>query len=58
MSGWSATGERLQFHRDPGLERKEGIGIAGWDAGNRGSSADVVPGMDAAKVGLQSGDIL
>jgi regulator of sigma E protease len=51
-------GQKQRFIVTPTLEAKEGTGNAGWDLQNQVLVADVIPGMDAAKVGLRAGDIL
>lgn len=52
------AGQRERFTVVPVLEPKEGTGFAGWEPQTEVQIADVVPGMGAAKVGLQAGDVL
>ena len=42
----------------PVLDEKAGGGYAGWDDANEIRLADVMPNMEAAKAGLQRGDVL
>ncbi|MBI3683480.1 MAG: RIP metalloprotease RseP [Acidobacteria bacterium] len=42
----------------PALDEKNGIGVAGWAEQNRVQIAVVEPGTEAARVGLERGDIL
>ena len=51
-------GQRERFNVTPELNPKEGIGYLGWEPQREVQVADVMPGMDAARVGLQSGDVL
>ena len=51
-------GERKQFTVTPVLDPKNGIGFAGWAEQSEIEIAAILPNMDAAKVGLQKGDIL
>lgn len=52
------AGQRERFTVTPVLEPKEGTGFAGWEPQTEVQIADVLPGMSAAKVGLQPGDVL
>jgi regulator of sigma E protease len=52
------AGERKRFIVVPALDPKEGTGFAGWEPQTDVQVADVIAGMDAAKVGLEPGDIL
>lgn len=51
-------GQRERFNVTPELNPKEGIGYLGWEPQREVQVADVMPGMDAARVGLHSGDVL
>jgi regulator of sigma E protease len=52
------NGLRQRFIVTPALEAREGTGTAGWDLQNPVVVVDVIPGLDAAKVGLRPGDVL
>jgi regulator of sigma E protease len=52
------NGVREHFTVVPTLDPKEGIGYAGWEPQTEVQIADVMPDMDAARVGLQQGDVL
>jgi regulator of sigma E protease len=52
------SGLRQRFIVTPALEAREGTGTAGWDLQNPVVVVDVIPGLDAAKVGLRPGDVL
>jgi len=51
-------GHRELFTVTPVLDEKGGGGYAGWDDANEIRLADVMPNMEAAKAGLQRGDVL
>ncbi len=52
------AGQRQRFTVTPILEPKEGTGFVGWEPMTEVQIADVVPGMGAANIGLQPGDVL
>lgn len=59
LTVWAERGgQRDRYTVTPVLEPKEGTGFAGWEPQTEVQIADVVPGMGAAKVGLQPGDVL
>lgn len=51
-------GHRELFTITPVLDEKAGGGYAGWDDANEIRLAEVMPNMEAAKAGLQRGDVL
>jgi regulator of sigma E protease len=52
------NGQRKLLQVTPTLDPKNGIGIAGWTEQNEIEIAGILANMDAAKQGLQKGDIL
>ncbi len=52
------NGQRKHFVFTPALDSKSGAGVAGWAESTDIEVASVVPGMGAAKAGLERGDIL
>jgi len=52
------NGLRERFTVTPALEPKEGTGFAGWAPQTQVQVAEVIPNMDAVRVGLQPGDTL
>jgi regulator of sigma E protease len=50
--------ELLNLNVTPELDPKHGIGVAGWSERTQIEIGGLVPGMDAAKKGLQKGDLL
>jgi regulator of sigma E protease len=51
-------GNRITTEVTPSLDDRNGIGLAGWSAESEIHIAKVFPDMEAAKAGLQKGDIL
>ena len=51
-------GHRELLNVTPALDEKQGGGVAGWDDANEIRIADVFPNMQAAKAGLQRGDVV
>jgi regulator of sigma E protease len=51
-------GSRLTFTVTPVFDERSGIGVAGWAEEAEIEVAKVFPDMEAAKVGIQPGDIL
>lgn len=59
LSVWfMRNGERKRVVLVPSLDPKNGIGFAGWVEQNEIELVRVEPSMDAARAGLQKGDIL
>jgi regulator of sigma E protease len=52
------NGDRKHFEFTPVMDNRSGAGVAGWAESAEIQIVSVVPGMDAAKAGLQRGDIL
>ncbi|MFN3323733.1 MAG: RIP metalloprotease RseP [Bryobacteraceae bacterium] len=52
------NGEQIRTTVTPVLDEKTGIGYAGWAEPIEIQVADIVEGMDAARAGLQTGDVL
>jgi regulator of sigma E protease len=50
--------ERLPFTVTPQLDEKTGVGVAGWAEKTEIEVGGLVAGMDAARKGLQPGDLL
>ncbi len=50
--------ERLPFTVTPQLDDKTGVGVAGWAEKTEIEVGGLVAGMDAARKGLQAGDLL
>jgi regulator of sigma E protease len=51
-------GETLRFSVTPELDQKSGIGLAGWSEQGEITIGGLVAGYDAARKGLQKGDLL
>jgi regulator of sigma E protease len=51
-------GQRYTTTVTPVLDNRTGVGSAGWEEQNQVQIADLLPGMDAEKQGLQRGDVL
>ena len=52
------NGERKHFTFSPVMDNRTGAGVAGWAESTQIEIASVLSGMDAARAGLQKGDIL
>ena len=52
------NGSRIAAQVTPILDDRNGVGIAGWSAESEIHIAKIFPDMEAAKAGLQKGDIL
>ncbi len=51
-------GQRLMMDVTPVLDERSGIGMAGWGEESEIEIAKIFPDMEAAKAGIQKGDIL
>jgi regulator of sigma E protease len=56
--GYVRNGQRLHTTITPVLDERTGVGTTGWEEQNEVQIAGILPGMDAEKKGLQSGDVL
>lgn len=56
--GYMRNGQRLHTTVTPVLDARTGVGTSGWEEQNEVQIAGILPGMDAEKKGLQSGDVL
>jgi regulator of sigma E protease len=50
-------GKRVPFSVTPGMDPKQGIGVAGWGGEQNIQVGEVAPGSPAALAGLQPGDL-